>query len=71
MRDMDADNLGHLSNEKVYKVMVEQMKLQQEVFSLKWMAMVFVMVVALLSVSARDLLRRRLPKTPMSSMAPS
>ena len=71
MRDMDTDNLGHLSNEKIYKVMVEQMKLQQEVFSLKWMAMVFVMVVALLSVSARDLLRRRLPKTPMSSMAPS
>jgi hypothetical protein len=51
MRDMDTDNLGHLSNEKIYKVMVEQMKLQQEVFSLKRMAMVLVMVVALLSVA--------------------
>ena len=35
MCDMDTANVGHLSNEKVYQIMVEQMKLQQEVFSLK------------------------------------
>jgi hypothetical protein len=51
MRDMDIENRGRLSNKKVYKVMVDQMKLQQEVFSLKRMSLVLVMVVALLSVA--------------------
>jgi hypothetical protein len=51
MRDMDTDNLGHLTNEKVYKVMMDQLKLQQEVFSLKRMSIALVMVIALLSVA--------------------
>jgi hypothetical protein len=51
MRDMDTDNQGYLSNEKVYKVMVEQMKLQQEVFSLKRLSMVFLAVMVFLSLA--------------------
>jgi hypothetical protein len=51
MRDMDTDNRGYLANEKVYKVMMEQMKLQQEVFGLKRMAMVFLAIVFILSLA--------------------
>ena len=51
MRDMDADNLVHLPTEKVSKIMVQQMKLQKEVFSLKRMTRVLVIVVAFLSVA--------------------
>jgi hypothetical protein len=51
MRYMDTDYLGHLPNEKVYKVMMDQMKLQQEVFGLKRMSLMFFMVIVLLSVA--------------------
>jgi hypothetical protein len=51
MRDMDTANRGYLTNEKVYKVMLEQMKLQQEVFSLKRMSMVFLAIVFILSLA--------------------
>jgi hypothetical protein len=51
MRDMDTDNRGYLTNEKVYKVMLEQIKLQQEVFGLKRMAMVFLAIVFILSLA--------------------
>jgi hypothetical protein len=51
MRNMDTDNRGYLTNEKVYKVMLEQMKLQNEVFSLKRMAMVFVFIIFFLSLA--------------------
>jgi hypothetical protein len=51
MRDMDTDNRGYLTNEKVYKVMLEQMKLQNEVFSLKRMALAFVCIIFFLSLA--------------------
>jgi hypothetical protein len=51
MRNMDTDNRGYLTNEKVYKVMLEQMKLQREVFGLKRMSLVFVAVIFFLSLS--------------------
>jgi hypothetical protein len=51
MRDMDTDNRGYLTNEKVYKVMLEQMKLQNEVFSLKRMTMAFVLIIFFLSLA--------------------
>jgi hypothetical protein len=51
MRDMDTDNRGYLTNEQVYKVMLEQMKLQQEVFGLKRMSLVFVFIIFLLSLA--------------------
>jgi hypothetical protein len=51
MRDMDTDNRGYLTNEEVYKVMVEQMKLQREVFSLKRLSMVFLVVMVFLSLA--------------------
>jgi hypothetical protein len=51
MRDMDTDNVGYLTNEKVYKIMLEQMKLQKEVFSLKRMALVFVFIMFFLSLA--------------------
>jgi K+-sensing histidine kinase KdpD len=51
MRDMDSDNAGHLSNEKVYRIMLEQMKLQEEVFSLKRLSMVFLVVMVFLSLA--------------------
>ena len=51
MRDMDTANVGHLSNEKVYQIMVEQMKLQQEVFSLKRLSIAFLVVVVFLSLA--------------------
>jgi hypothetical protein len=51
MRDMDTDNRGYLTNEKVYKVMLEQMKLQNEVFGLKRMSMVFVFIMFFLSLA--------------------
>jgi hypothetical protein len=51
MRDMDKDGLGYLSNEKVYEVMLKQMKLQQEVFSLRRLALVFVAVLFFLSLA--------------------
>jgi hypothetical protein len=51
MRDMDTENRGFLTNEKVYEVMLGQMKLQQEVFGLKRMSLGLVFVVVLLSVA--------------------
>jgi hypothetical protein len=51
MRDMDTDNRGYLTNEQVYKVMLEQMKLQQEVFGLKRMSLIFVSIILLLSLA--------------------
>ena len=51
LRDMDTENRGYLTNDKVYKVMVEQMKLQQEVFSLKRLSMVFLVVMVFLSLA--------------------
>jgi hypothetical protein len=51
MRDMDTDNNGYLTNDKVYKVMLEQMKLQQEVFGLKRIAMIFLAIVFILSLA--------------------
>jgi hypothetical protein len=52
LRDMDTNNRGYLTNEnKVYKVMLEQMKLQQEVFGLKRMAMVFLAIIFILSLA--------------------
>jgi hypothetical protein len=51
MRDMDTDGRGYLTNEQVYKVMLEQMKLQREVFGLKRMAVVFVSIILLLSLA--------------------
>jgi hypothetical protein len=51
LRDMDTDNRGYLTNDKVYLVMLEQMKLQQEVFGLKRMSMVFVAIVFILSLA--------------------
>jgi hypothetical protein len=51
MRDMDVDNCGYLTNDKVYKVMLEQMKLQQEVFGLKRMSMVFLVIISILSLA--------------------
>jgi hypothetical protein len=51
MRDMDIDNRGYLTNDQVYKVMLEQMKLQQEVFGLKRMSMVFVFIIFFLSLA--------------------
>jgi hypothetical protein len=51
MREMDSEDRGYLTNEKVYKVMQEQMKLQQEVFGLKRMSLVLLAVIVLLSVA--------------------
>jgi hypothetical protein len=51
MRDMDTDNRGYLTNEKVYKIMLEQMKLQKEVFGLKRMSLVFLAIVFILSLA--------------------
>ena len=51
MRDMDTDNRGYLSNEEVYKVMVKQMKLQQEVFSLKRLSLIFLVIMVFLSLA--------------------
>jgi hypothetical protein len=51
MRDQDTDNRGYLTNEKVYKIMLEQMKLQKEVFGLKRMSQVFLAVIFILSLS--------------------
>jgi hypothetical protein len=51
MRDMDTDNRGYLTNDQVYKVMLEQMKLQREVFGLKRMSMVFVFIIFFLSLA--------------------
>jgi hypothetical protein len=51
MRDMDTDNRGYLTNDQVYKVMLEQMKLQQEVFGLKRMSLVFVFIIFFLSLA--------------------
>jgi hypothetical protein len=50
MHDMDTENHGHLSNEKVYKVMLEQMKLQKEVFGLKWILRILAFITAILSL---------------------
>jgi hypothetical protein len=51
MRDMDTDDRGYLTNEQVYKVMLEQMKLQREVFGLKRMVVIFVSIILLLSLA--------------------
>jgi hypothetical protein len=51
MRDMDTENRGYLTNEEVYKVMLEHMKLQKEVFGLKRMSLVFVFIIMLLSLA--------------------
>jgi hypothetical protein len=51
MRQMDTENRGYLTNEKVYKIMLEQMKLQEEVFGLKRMALVFLAIVFILSLA--------------------
>ena len=51
LRDMDTENKGYLTNDKVYKVMVEQMKLQQDVFSLKRLATIFLVVILFLSLA--------------------
>jgi hypothetical protein len=51
MRELDTDNRGYLTNEQVYKVMLEQMKLQREVFGLKRMSVVFVCIMFLLSLA--------------------
>jgi hypothetical protein len=51
MRDMDTDNLGYLTNDQVYKVMLQQMKLQREVFGLKRMSCVFVFIIVMLSLA--------------------
>jgi hypothetical protein len=51
MRDLDVDNHGYLTNDKVYKLMLEQMKLQQEVFGLKRIAMIFLAIVFILSLA--------------------
>jgi hypothetical protein len=51
MRDKDIKNRGFLSNEEVYKVMLDQMKLQREVFGLKRIAMVLVSTIFLLSLA--------------------
>jgi hypothetical protein len=48
MREMDTVNLGYMKNEQVYKVMIDQMKLQHKVFSLKRMSVVLLLVVFLL-----------------------
>jgi hypothetical protein len=52
MRDMDTENRGHLSNEKVYKLMLEEMKLQKKIFGLKRILrfLAFVMVVLSLAM---------------------
>jgi hypothetical protein len=51
MRDMDTDNRGYLTNDKVYNVMQQQMKLQQEVFGLKRMSLLLIGVILLLSLA--------------------
>jgi hypothetical protein len=51
LRDMDIDNRGYLTNEKVYQIMLEQMKLQKEVFSLKRLSLVFVVIMFFLSLA--------------------
>jgi hypothetical protein len=51
MRDMDTENDGYLPNWKVYQVMVEQMRLQQEVFSLKRMSLFFLSLIVLLTLA--------------------
>jgi hypothetical protein len=51
MRDMDTDNRGYLTNDQVYKVMLEQMKLQREVFGLKRLSFVFVFIIFMLSLA--------------------
>jgi hypothetical protein len=51
MRELDTDNRGYLTNEQVYKVMLEQMRLQREVFGLKRMSVVFVCIMFLLSLA--------------------
>jgi hypothetical protein len=51
MRDMDTDNKGHLSNEKVYEVILKQFQLQQQVFSLKRISIALFFVLLLLAVS--------------------
>jgi hypothetical protein len=51
MREMDTDDRGYLTNEQVYKVMLKQMKLQQEIFGLKRMSLVFVFIIFFLSLA--------------------
>lgn len=40
MRDMDKSNRGYLTNEKVYKMMQEQMETQKQLFHVKRMMFV-------------------------------
>jgi hypothetical protein len=51
MREMDTDNRGYLTNDKVYKVMIDQMNLQREVFNLKRMAQALVLFIFILSLA--------------------
>jgi hypothetical protein len=51
MREMDGENRGYLTNDRVYKIMQEQMKLQQDVFGLKRMSLVLLFVILLLSLA--------------------
>jgi hypothetical protein len=51
MRDMDKSNRGYLTNEKVYKMMQEQMETQRQLFHVKRMMFILLGVVVILALS--------------------
>jgi len=51
MRDMDKSNRGYLTNEKVYKMMQEQMETQKQLFHVKRMMFVLLGIVVILALS--------------------
>lgn len=51
MRDMDSREMGHLSNEKVYKILQEQMKAQKDLLSMKRFVIALAMFTFILALS--------------------
>lgn len=51
MRDMDKSNRGYLTNEKVYKMVQEQLETQKQLFHVKRIMFVLLAIVVLLAVS--------------------
>ena len=47
MRDMDKSNRGYLTNEKVYKMMQEQMETQRQLFHVKRMMFMYVIAICI------------------------
>lgn len=51
MRDMDKSNRGYLTNDKVYKMMQEQMETQRQLFRVKKIVFVLLALVVILAIS--------------------